>query len=115
MSSFNCVGSWWAGGNKALLTTLLREEWGFHGVVVTDYAGPDYMATNIGLRAGNDLWLNKAGYAAQNTYNATPNDARRLMRKAAKNILYACAHSNNVWTEEDYKAVGIDEVVKANS
>jgi len=115
MSSFNCVGSWWAGGNKALLTTLLREEWGFHGVVVTDYAGPDYMATNIGLRAGNDLWLNKAGYAAANTYSATPHDAVILMRRAAKNILYACAHSNNVWTEEDYAAVGIDEVVKTNS
>ena len=113
MSSFNCVGSWWAGGNHALLTTLLREEWGFHGVVVTDYAGPDYMATNIGLRAGNDLWLNRAGYAASNTYSATPHDATILMRRAAKNILYACAHSNNVWTIDDYKAVGIDEVVKA--
>ena len=115
MSSFNCVGSWWAGGNKALLTTLLREEWGFHGVVVTDYAGPDYMATNIGLRAGNDLWLNKASVSASVTYSATPNDALILMRRAAKNILYACAHSNNVWTEADYQAVGIDEVHKTNS
>ena len=115
MSSFNCVGSWWAGASKALLTTLLREEWGFHGVVVTDYAGPDYMATNIGLRAGNDLWLNKASYPAANTYNATPHDATILMRRAAKNILYACAHSNNVWTLEDYQAVGIDQVVKTNS
>ena len=115
MSSFNCVGSWWAGGNKALLTTLLREEWGFHGVVVTDYAGPDYMATNIGLRAGNDLWLNKASVSAANTYSATPHDATILMRRAAKNILYACAHSNNVWTLDDYKAVGIEEVVKTNS
>ena len=115
MSSFNSVGSWWAGGNKALLTTLLREEWGFHGVVVTDYAGPDYMATNIGLRAGNDLWLNKASYAASNTYNATPNDGAILLRRAAKNILYACAHSNNVWELEDYQAVGIEEIKKTNS
>ena len=115
MSSFNCVGSWWAGANKALLTTLLREEWGFHGVVVTDYAGPDYMATNIGLRAGNDLWLNKASVSASSTYSATPHDATILMRRAAKNILYACAHSNNVWTIEDYQEVGIDEIHKTNS
>ena len=114
MSSFNCVGSWWAGGNQALLTTLLREEWGFHGVVVTDYAGPDYMATNIGLRAGNDLWLNKAGYSASNTVSATPHDAAILLRRAAKNILYACAHSNNVWTLEDYQAVGIEQIVKTS-
>ena len=115
MSSFNCVGSWWAGASEALLTKLLRDEWGFHGVVVTDYAGNDYMATNIGLRAGNDLWLNKASYSASNTYNATPHDAAILMRRAAKNILYACAHSNNVWTMEDYEAVGIPEVVKTQS
>ena len=57
MSAYNCIGSWWCGGSKAALTTLLREEWGFHGVVVTDYAGSDYMATNIGLRAGNDMWF----------------------------------------------------------
>ena len=113
MSSFNCVGSWWAGGSYALLTTLLREEWGFHGVVVTDYAGPDYMATNIGLRAGNDLWLNKASYSASSTYNATKNDGLILMRRAAKNILYACAHSNNVWDENDFAQVEIEKVVRA--
>ena len=113
MSSFNSIGSWWAGASYPLLTTLLREEWGFHGVVVTDYAGPDYMATNIGLRAGNDLWLNIASVSAANTYSATPHDATILLRRASKNILYACAHSNNVWTMEDYEAVGIPEVVKA--
>ena len=113
MSSFNCIGSWWAGASKPLLTTLLREEWGFHGVVVTDYAGPDYMATNIGLRAGNDLWLNAASLDSSYTYSQTPNDAKILLRRAAKNILYACANSNNVWTDEDYAAVGIPEVVKA--
>ena len=115
MSSFNCIGSWWTGASKALLTTLLREEWGFHGVVVTDYAGPDYMATNIGLRAGNDLWLNTASYSASRTYSATPHDAAILLRRAAKNILYACAHSNNVWTAEDYANVGINEIKKTNS
>ena len=113
MSSFNSIGSWWAGASKPLLTTLLREEWGFHGVVVTDYAGPDYMATNIGLRAGNDLWLNVAAVSASNTYSATPHDATILLRRAAKNILYACANSNNVWTQEDYDKVDIPEVIKA--
>lgn len=113
MSSFNCVGSWWAGASKPLLTTLLREEWGFHGVVVTDYAGPDYMATNIGLRAGNDLWLNAASISASKTYSATPHDATILLRRAAKNILYACANSNNAWTQDDYDAVGIPEIIKA--
>ena len=117
MSSFNCVGSWWAGGNKALLTTLLREEWGFHGVVVTDYAGGSYMATNIGLVAGNDLWLTPSRLNDDNKPSRIrtllPHDGPILSRRAAKNILYACAHSNNVWTLEDYAAVGIPEIKKA--
>ena len=117
MSSFNCIGSWWAGGSEALLTKLLREEWGFHGVVVTDYAGSSYMATNIGLRAGNDLWLTPSNLSSDlkphKVYTDCPHDGAILLRRAAKNILYACANSNNVWTEEDYREVGIDEIHKA--
>ena len=116
MSSFNCLGSWWAGASKPLLTTLLREEWGFHGVVVTDYVSSPYMGVNIGVRAGNDLWLNKStGCDASYTLSQTPNDGLILLRRAAKNILYACAHSNNVWTKADYAAVGITEIKKTNS
>ena len=117
MSSFNCIGSWWTGGSKALLTTLLREEWGFHGVVVTDYAGSDYMATNIGLVAGNDIWLtpNQLNNSNKPSRLRTqlPHDGPIYIRRAAKNILYACANSNNVWTLEDYAAVGIPEIQKA--
>ncbi|MCQ2087321.1 MAG: glycoside hydrolase family 3 C-terminal domain-containing protein [Bacilli bacterium] len=114
MTSFNKVGSYWAGANKSLLTGLLREEWGFHGVVVTDYCYNSTMGANVGLRAGNDLWLIKNGsYGCDNVQQKTPNDAIKLFRRACKNILFACAHSNNVWTIEDYQAVGIDEVIKA--
>ncbi len=117
MSSFNCVGSWWAGGNKSLLTTLLREEWGFHGVVVTDYAGSGYMATNIGLRAGNDMWLTPNSLSTDlkphKVYTECKHDGAILLRRAAKNILYACANSNNVWELADYQEVGIEEVIKA--
>ena len=117
MSSFNCIGSWWAGGSEALLTKLLREEWGFHGVVVTDYAGSDYMPPNIGLRAGNDMWLTPNSLSSNlkpsKVRSECPHDGAILLRRAAKNILYACANSNNVWTLEDYQAVGIDEINKA--
>ena len=117
MSSFNCLGSWWAGGNEALLTKLLRDEWGFHGVVVTDYAGSEYMPTNIGLRAGNDMWLTPRNLSnnlkPHKVYTDCPHDGAILLRRAAKNILYACANSNNVWTLDDYNEVGIPEVVKA--
>ena len=117
MSAYNCIGSWWCGGSKAALTTLLREEWGFHGVVVTDYAGSDYMATSIGLRAGNDMWLTPSQLSTNlkpsRVRTQCPHDGAILARRAAKNILYACAHSNNVWNDEDYAAVGIPEIKKA--
>ena len=39
MSSFNYIGSRWAGGCKELLQNVLRGEWGFLGFVETDYFG----------------------------------------------------------------------------
>ncbi|WP_330848478.1 glycoside hydrolase family 3 N-terminal domain-containing protein, partial [Streptococcus suis] len=41
MSSFNRIGTLWAGGNSDLLNTVLRDEWGFKGMVITDFAGKD--------------------------------------------------------------------------
>ena len=37
MSSFNRIGTTWAGGSYALLTNVLRKEWGFQGMIVSDY------------------------------------------------------------------------------
>lgn len=61
MSAFNRIGARWAGGNKELLTDVLRSEWGFQGAVVTDYfmgfSDVCYMGGYDGLYGGNDLWL----------------------------------------------------------
>lgn len=56
MSSFNRLGSTWTGGNHALMSDILRDEWGFRGAVVTDYYS-GIMKMDQGLKAGNDLWL----------------------------------------------------------
>ena len=37
MSSYNSVNGEWAGQNHALLTEVLKEEWGFEGFVLTDF------------------------------------------------------------------------------
>ena len=75
------------------------------------------MATNIGLRAGNDMWLTPDKLSTElkpaRVRTQCPHDGAILARRADKNILYACAHSNTVWTDEDYAAVGIPEVIKA--
>ncbi len=110
MSSFNFLGTTWAGGSKALMTDVLRTEWGFEGVAVTDWTNPSTMPVSAGLRAGNDLWLGaNVTYSAAKAYNETPNDIHFLLRQACKRILYATANSNGVWSTEDYKEVGIQD------
>ena len=89
MSSFNRIGSVWTGGSYALLTSLLREEWGFNGMVITDFNLKKYMDTDQMIRAGGDLNLS-AGKSPQQTTSSTD---VTCIRRAAKNILYTVANS----------------------
>lgn len=91
MSSFNRIGTIWAGGSYELLTEILRNEWGFDGCVVTDYSLPRYMNVDQQIRAGGDLVFNQGDKAPGKNYTATQVTA---MRNATHNILYAIANSN---------------------
>jgi beta-glucosidase len=90
MSAFNRIGTTWAGGNYNLLTALLREEWGFEGMVITDYNLTSYMNLDQMIRAGGDLNLS-AGKAIK---DGTSDTAITAMRASVKNILYTVANSN---------------------
>ena len=57
MSSFIHIGYKWSGGNPELLQNVLREEWGFEGIVSTDALLGDFMDLNLALRYGNELML----------------------------------------------------------
>ena len=90
MSAFNRIGGTWAGGSYPLLTSLLREEWGFKGVVITDYNLTPYMNVDQMIRAGGDLNLS-AGKDFKDVDSAV---AVTSLRRASKNVLYAVANSN---------------------
>ncbi len=89
MSAFNRVGAVLSGYNHALLTDVLREEWGFKGSVITDwYEGSGYMSNHeLGVLAGNDLWLCGTTNQPANL-NLSKSEIAYAARQSAKNILY---------------------------
>jgi len=90
MSSFNRIGDEWAGGSHRLLTEILRYEWGFTGMVCTDFNLQNYMSVNQMVRAGGDFNIGKGMVTIT---NLTATQATNI-RRAAKNILYTVANSN---------------------
>ena len=91
MSSFNRIGMKWAGGSYSLLTSILRDEWGFEGMVITDYSLNTYTHVDEMIRAGGDLFLTQEPKSFNMEDDATQ---VTLLRKAAKNILYTVVNSN---------------------
>ncbi|WP_407270299.1 glycoside hydrolase family 3 N-terminal domain-containing protein [Radiobacillus sp. PE A8.2] len=96
MSAFNSVGNTWAGASSALLVETLRNEWGFTGMVNTDFyminAYP-YMSVELAVRAGNDLLLTGAAPVGVPEVNTDSNDTLWALRDASKNILNTVGNS----------------------
>ena len=64
MSSYNKINGVYAQGNKGLLTNVLRNDWGFKGIVMTDWIGKRKdLPIESEVAAGNDLMM--PGYPAQ--------------------------------------------------
>ena len=93
MSSFNWIGTIPSCANSHLLNNVLRDEWGFVGLVESDYNGSyGYMVTDSSIRNGNDLML---GYGREQSNVLADQSATavKAMRQASKNILYTVANS----------------------
>ena len=107
MAGMNRIGARWVGAHKGLMTNVLRDEWGFEGMVITDQASVSamfYQDIISGLAAGTDLWLNTNksfwaldSYAEEDgtvtdwTTNAT---VMNHVARAAQNVIYAVGTSN---------------------
>jgi beta-glucosidase len=92
MSSFNRIGATWAGGFEALMTNVLRGEWGFEGFAISDFNLYPYMNPNQGISAGTDLTL--TFQPSKSFADTTSAKAVSDIREATHNILFTVANSN---------------------
>ncbi len=93
MTSHNHIGATWAGSDYALLTEVVRGEWGFQGCVVTDNATGYATSFDRMVRSGNDMWMG-ANMGNACAYDMTSATAQNAMRNAVHNILYTYVNSN---------------------
>ena len=97
MSSFNRIGNKWTGGDYRLMTEILRNEWGFRGLVICDYKTDNtFMDSRQMLYAGNDLILTSTTITMWNDAKSDNAKDVAILRQATKNILYAVANSNSI-------------------
>ena len=94
MSAYNKVNGVYAQGNKDLLTNILRNDWGYKGIVETDWIGKrEDLPVEQEVAAGNDLMM--PGYPAQvkNIVNSVKsgkldvNDVDRNVRRMLEYIV----------------------------
>lgn len=96
MSSFNRAGCSWSSAHYGLMTEILRNEFGFSGIVLTDMAdsnGADYMSCVDGIMVGTDIWFSSG---VSHSFDKYKNNATvvRAMREACHRILYTvCNYS----------------------
>ena len=122
MSSFNYIGHKWAGACDELLNKVLRDEWGFVGMVLTDYFGVyGYMDADQAIRNGTDFCLVNYDTATNHVTDTTSATSVQAMRQASKNILYTVANSR-AYAEENLNmgmptwqivAIAVDVVLAA--
>lgn len=94
MSSFNRLGTTCTAESPELLTTILRDEWGFQGTVITDcILQLSYVNVDRAILAGNDLILSLMNLQSPTEALTGTTSGRQALRAATHDILYTAANS----------------------
>ncbi len=106
MSSFNFIGDIYSGSNPYLLNNVLRGEWGFEGMVLTDWDGSyGYQVTDNCIRNGNDIMLGFNSYESNKITDTGAASCVQALRQASKNIMYTVANSGAYTVEKDAELI----------
>ena len=96
MESWAFIGNKWAGEISALNNTILRDEWGFRGFIVSDFFrnnGHGFMNADMALANGVDAMLSTFEGGPNQVTDKTAASNVQYMRQATHNILYTTANS----------------------
>lgn len=94
MSSFNRIGTRWTGGDYRLITQILKKEWGFYGIVISDFNTVEYVNERDMFYAGGNLNLQIAGLCLWSDCDKKSAADVTVLRNAAQEVLYTIANSN---------------------
>lgn len=101
MTSYGRIGAVWTGGSEALITEVVRNEWGFNGGILTDYSDhQQFMNGDQMLRAGGDLWMDGFNNNGSFKMETSSNSYMHALRNASKHVLYMWADA--LLTNEEY-------------
>lgn len=98
MSSFNKINGTFAAGNEDLCCGILREEWGYQGIVVTDWGDMDIVVDGAdAVAAGNDIIMPGGPPVINQVLQGYREGRCNLadLRKAASNLLYFVMNSGS--------------------
>lgn len=95
MTAFNRVGATWTGGSYNLITGILRNEWGFNGIIMTDNADTGvFMDGYQMIEAGADVKLTYQPGSARFDFDPQNSAHYHYAREALHRALYAIANTN---------------------
>ena len=93
MNSFTRVGARWNGASKEMMTTVLRDEWGFEGIVISDWDSGGSMSKVDGVLAGTDSFDgNNTASVFDKWKNST--SVQWALRESTKRIVYNVVNTN---------------------
>ncbi len=102
MTSFTLIGPKWTGANSDLLNGVLRGEWGFQGMVLTDWFGSyGYQVTMDSVLNGNDIMLGFGSNVRTDIENLDSATMVKALRQASKNIMFTIVRSGNYTMEQE--------------
>ena len=116
MVSWSFLGDKWTGESSNLMNTVLRDEWGFRGMALTDFFrnnGHGFMNADAALANGVDAMLSTFNGEENNVANPEHPTAVLQMRNACKNVMYTVVSSwaydgeHEETGMENWKKVGI--------